>query len=75
MNDTALLELILGIGSIMGLKVVAEGVETLRQIQWLSESGCDELQGYFFSKPLPLDELLVFIAEYKSFAGELAEAA
>jgi len=61
MNDTALLELVLGMGKIMGLRVVAEGVETIQQINWLRAHECDELQGFFFSKPVRHDTWLEFL--------------
>ena len=44
--------------------VVAEGVETEEQIKYLREYGCDEVQGYYFSKPLLLDDFVKF---YKDF--------
>jgi EAL domain-containing protein (putative c-di-GMP-specific phosphodiesterase class I) len=45
------------LGHSLGLKVVAEGVETLEQLELLREYHCDEIQGYLFSRPLPLSEL------------------
>jgi EAL domain-containing protein (putative c-di-GMP-specific phosphodiesterase class I) len=43
---------IIALGHNLGLKVVAEGVETDEQIAFLSANGCDELQGFHFSKPV-----------------------
>ena len=37
----------------IGMTVLAEGVETPEQAQWLTESGCDYLQGFYFSRPIP----------------------
>lgn len=47
--------------------IVAEGVETLEQMQSLTKMGCDYLQGYYFSKPVPAEQFLQFITE---FVGE-----
>jgi EAL domain-containing protein (putative c-di-GMP-specific phosphodiesterase class I) len=49
--------------SSLRLKVVAEGVETNAQLGQLRRFGCQELQGYIFSKPLPPDELLALLQE------------
>ena len=46
------IELIIGIGKTLGLTVVAEGVETAAQSEFLSTHGCDQLQGFLFSKPM-----------------------
>jgi diguanylate cyclase (GGDEF)-like protein len=48
---------IIDIGKTLGIKVVAEGVETMEQAQILQALGCDFLQGYAFARPMPADEL------------------
>lgn len=45
----------------MGAKIVAEGVETKEQYEFLKSIGCDYIQGYYFSKPLPMDEFIQFM--------------
>lgn len=45
---------ILGMGKVLGLNVVAEGVETATQADWLIARGCDQMQGFYFSKPMPV---------------------
>ena len=44
---------------------IAEGVETQAQADYLSELGCDEVQGFMYAKPMPFDELLTFIGQQK----------
>ena len=41
----------------LGMRVVAEGVETLKQFQMLRELSCDEIQGFFISRPVPANEM------------------
>lgn len=74
-NDTALLTTILEMGKIMNMTVVAEGVETVEQIQWLREHQCDQLQGFFFSKPIPFDSTLEYLRNYRQTLQETALAA
>jgi len=59
-NDAAITRAILGIGRSLGLRVVAEGVENAEQLSFLRENGCDEIQGYLLSRPLPPDRLEKF---------------
>lgn len=55
-DDKTMVQSILYLAHSMGLKVVAEGVETEYQLDYLSDLECEEIQGYYFSKPLPADE-------------------
>ncbi len=52
-NDAAICAATIGLGHSMGLDVVAEGVETEEQFRQLQSMGCDTIQGYYFSRPLP----------------------
>ncbi|NLP52161.1 bifunctional diguanylate cyclase/phosphodiesterase [Bacillus sp. RO1] len=62
-TNRELAESILFLGKKLGLQVVAEGVETKEQLQFLMEKGCDAIQGYYISKPLPLKDLHTFLNE------------
>ncbi|OGW25749.1 MAG: hypothetical protein A2X59_03995 [Nitrospirae bacterium GWC2_42_7] len=57
-DDAAITKTIITLAHNMNLKVIAEGVETKEQLDFLRTLGCDEVQGYFFSKPLPADEFM-----------------
>ena len=63
-EDRALIEAIIVMAHGLGLKVVAEGVETLEQAVFLKERGCDSAQGYYFSRPLSLPEFEMFLSGY-----------
>ncbi|KRB84615.1 hypothetical protein ASE07_04255 [Noviherbaspirillum sp. Root189] len=52
-DDAAITSTVISLGHSLNLKVIAEGVETEEQVAFLREHQCDEMQGYFFSKPLP----------------------
>ena len=55
-SDCAIAGTIISMAQQLRLRVIAEGVETLEQLAFLRESGCDEVQGYLYSKPLPAAE-------------------
>jgi len=55
-EDRAITQAIIAMGKSLNLTVVAEGVETLEQETFLREHGCDETQGFYFSRPIASDE-------------------
>jgi diguanylate cyclase (GGDEF)-like protein/PAS domain S-box-containing protein len=62
-NDAAIAKSILVLAQSLGLQVVAEGVETAAQLTFLADAGCDTYQGFFLSRPLPIDEFEKFAAQ------------
>ena len=65
---------VIGLGRALNIKVLAEGVETNEQREMLRVEGCDELQGYLFSKPRPLAEMDSLLATVLQ-SGAIAEPA
>lgn len=55
-NDAVMVRSIIDLANNFNLRVIAEGVETLGQLNFLKENGCFEFQGYFFSKPVPIED-------------------
>ena len=60
-NDAAIAKTIVALGQSLGLQVIAEGVETLEQKDFLKSTGCHAYQGYYFCRPLPLEEYEAFV--------------
>ena len=59
-DSVSITRAILGLAKNFGLAVTAEGVERIEQLQFLQQEGCDEIQGYYFAKPMPLDSFVAF---------------
>ena len=56
-SDREIIKAIISMSHSLNIRVLAEGVETMEQLNFLKESGCDEAQGYLFCHPLPPEEL------------------
>ena len=56
-NDATIARTIVGLGHSLNLKIIAEGVETAEQRDLLAEMGCDAYQGYYFARPVAVQEL------------------
>jgi predicted signal transduction protein with EAL and GGDEF domain len=67
-NDAVIAKAIVALADSLGLSVIAEGVETMGQRDFLSRAGCHAFQGYLFSRPLPLDG-------FEAYVGRLGTAA
>lgn len=61
-QDEAIIKATINMAKGLGFKTIAEGVETLEQLNFLIANDCDEIQGYYFSKPLPTDEISALLA-------------
>ena len=64
-KDGATAKAIIGLAHGLGLRVIAEGVETNTQVEFLTRQNCDELQGHHFSPPVPAEQLTHFLATYQ----------
>lgn len=62
----AIPKVIIDLSRSLGVKVVAEGVETAQQLETLRKLGCDEAQGYFLGRPAPAEEFAEFVRHYRS---------
>ena len=65
-HSAAIVSAIISIGHRLGLRVVAEGVDTARQLEFLASHGCDEHQSFLFSRPLYPDDFVAFLKRHTS---------
>ncbi len=65
-DNASIAKTIINLGHSLDLKVIAEGVETKEHEQFLMDHNCDEVQGYRYSRPVPVDELIEFIKNYNN---------
>ena len=65
-DDQAITRTIINLGHSLGLKVIAEGVETIDHQNFLLRENCDEVQGFKYTKPIPFDQLLAFGQNYNN---------
>lgn len=65
-NDAAITQAVIAMAKTMNIRVLAEGVETMAQLEFLRENHCDEIQGYFISKPLATSNIGQSMSELQS---------
>jgi EAL domain-containing protein (putative c-di-GMP-specific phosphodiesterase class I) len=69
-GSRAIVRAITAMGGSLGIRTTAEGVETHEQLAWLRATGCDEAQGYLFSRPVPANKIPRLLAEWNGLKRE-----
>ncbi len=64
-DDAAIARTVVGLGHSLGLRVIAEGVETAEQLNYLAALGCDQMQGYHFSRPVAAQDFAALLARHE----------
>ena len=75
LNDLAIVRTVITLGRSLGLRVVAEGVETAAQVEKLRAEGCHEVQGYYFGRPMPAADFLAVARQARSLSSPIARSA
>ena len=65
-NSETIVRSVIGLGQSMGLAVIAEGVETHAQQEFLLSNGCGQFQGYLLSRPLPVADFEAFVQQHNA---------
>ena len=65
-RDRVIVQKTIEMGHELGMHIIAEGVETKNQLDFLHRKGCDSAQGYFFSRPLPANEMVTWLHDYRA---------
>ena len=65
-DDAAIVQTIIALGHKLGMRVVAEGVESEEQREYLQRNRCDEMQGFYFAKPLPASEFASMLSDSRT---------
>ena len=73
-DDASITTTVITMAHSLGLNVVAEGVETSEQLKFLDTHGCDEIQGYWLSRPLDADRCFTFLRDWRPGNGQHATA-
>ena len=66
-DDAEIARAIINLGHTLGLEIVSEGVETKEQLELLKQQGCDIIQGYYISKPIPAADIPDFLTKKADF--------
>jgi EAL domain-containing protein (putative c-di-GMP-specific phosphodiesterase class I) len=74
-DDAPIAQAVITMAHALHLKVVAEGVETDAQRQFLAANGCDEMQGYYFSRPVPVEEFTRLLREKRTLPSRQPDLA
>jgi EAL domain-containing protein (putative c-di-GMP-specific phosphodiesterase class I) len=64
-DDVAITKTIISLAENLGLEIIAEGVETKAQLEFLLQEGCTQIQGFYYSKPLNVTEATEYLKRFK----------
>ncbi len=73
-DDAAIADAVISLGHSLKMQVIAEGVETVEQLDYLRAHGCDEFQGYYFSRPVPAETFAALVREQTATGNDLPAA-